>query len=259
MKRPADLKQNEYKTHPRSCAMCDTIEHAMEINLRKRELRTDNGFIEDDDGTWKYDKTTPLWEFCRYLRTYDPLSKCNTADSLRKVQACMLAVGLAWDDVASFTEDDLPPVEEFCRVWDELKLPAGMTPPDLAAKQARQSPLILADGFRGPGQTEFLSFAYHLQMFMGDRDIYLPCRLVGRFLRVSHQTAWARIRAGERDGYLIVKRRGKPQILKQDTPATASEFRFLVHKFDPEKLVELTAKPEHAGHNSVSSLGTKRI
>lgn len=125
---------------------------------------------------------------------------------------------------------------EFTDLWMRCRFMPGHDPLAQARDAARRMRLLLPDNLRDLRPTGdaprdehdyefFVSIAGHLQVIVGDQNIYLPCREIGELLAVSPMTVSRFRRWAVDDGFLRV---AKGHQFKGRGQGDATEFRFNV-------------------------------
>ena len=135
----------------------------------------------------------------------------------------------------------------FLRTWEELKFPAGEDPLTLARQRAIEEPVRVLEEHRLTYKYElFVGLAFHLQRFNDkhptlqhakDGCIVLPCYKLGFVLGLSHATIACYRKFVVDHGFLFEEKRHK--FSRQRGKSEATEFRFLLERFDPETRLEL--------------------
>lgn len=127
----------------------------------------------------------------------------------------------------------------FLDSWEKVRYQPGQGPIEQAIDRARRTrlhpPKHVMDKRppEDPGDlktyTFFLSVAGHLQVVMGDKTVFLPCRKFGTALGVTRTTISRWRRWAAEDGYLSVVSAHK---FRADERSDSTGFRFAVERFD---------------------------
>ncbi len=191
---------------------------------------------------------TPLFEFVRYAATRPELRNKSGKDALRVIHEWLDARGHEWDDFSGLEGNHKEDGDMlFLRTWEELKFPAGEDPLTLARQRAIEEPVRVLEEHRLTYKYElFVGLAFHLQRFNDkhptlqhakDGCIVLPCYKLGFVLGLSHATIACYRKFVVDHGFLFEEKRHK--FSRQRGKSEATEFRFLLERFDPETRLEL--------------------
>lgn len=191
---------------------------------------------------------TVLFEFVRYAATRPELRNKSGKDALQLVHKWLEARGHAWDDFSGLEgKQDEDGDMLFLRTWEELKFPAGEDPLTLARQKAIDEPVKLLEEQRLTEKYElFVGLAFHLQRFNDKHPtlqhakagcVVLPCYKLGFVMGVSHATIAMYRKFAVDHGFLIQEKRHT--FSRQRGKSEATEFRFVLERFDPETRQEL--------------------
>ncbi len=192
---------------------------------------------------------TPLFEFVRYAATRPELRNKSGKDALRVIHKWLDARGHEWDDFSGLEGNHKEDGDMlFLRTWEELKFPAGEDPLTLARQKAIEEPVKLLEEHRLTNNYElFVGLAFHLQRFNDKHAtlqhakagcIVLPCYKLGFVLGHSHATIASYRKFAVDHGFLVQEKRHS--FSRQRGKSEATEFRFVLERFDPETREELT-------------------
>ncbi len=170
---------------------------------------------------------TVLWTFTRVIMSYLP-KDVEPEEAFELVDQAIQELGgwrgdwISLDGIYSTSCARA----EFLYVWDRVEYRLGEGPLDVALRRAERMPL-LPEGCEDSEEpyARFISTAGWLQDFVGDKNIMLPCELLGALLGVSAMHI-SRLRAmAVKDGYL--REVEKHSALRH----RATEFRFSKERF----------------------------
>ena len=160
------------------------------------------------------------------------------------------ARGHEWDDFSGLEGNhDEDGDMLFLRTWEELKFPAGEDPLTLAQQKAIEEPVKLLEEHRLTNKYEvFVGLAFHLQRFNDKHAtlqhakagcIVLPCYKLGFVMGLSHATMSSYRKFAVDHGFLVQEKRHT--FSRQRGKIEATEFRFVLERFDPETREELSS------------------
>jgi hypothetical protein len=180
---------------------------------------------------------TDTWGFVRLLKGHPELAHIDSGVEIahriepiiaawpRPVDTCPWRHWFGVEDAAA----------EIATAWPQVRYAAGHGPLDAALNLARTSPLPLPPKLKLHNVYElFVGLCGWLQTIVGEADMYLPCRDVGKRVGVSHTTISQYRRLAVSQGLLI------PRACGRGHQRLADEFRFVMEIFPV--LVEASRK-----------------
>ena len=206
---------------PSGLSVGDYLAAAVEAHWRRR-------------GTLEAEKwTTPMWGFTRDVKGHPDLAGLPVEDAAGVVDAVF----------AYWSEGEVDPWERwlgadgdddarmaFVFGWSRVLFLPGHALLDAALEAAQQTPLpIPPDHRHSDGYALFLAVAGWLQVLVGDRNIFLPCRKIGETIGKSHMAVSQYRLAACEHAYL---RKVKPGTRGAGGARRADEYRFDLARFD---------------------------
>ncbi len=192
---------------------------------------------------------TTLFDFVRNAMAWPKMRDltaqgCSSVDPLMATNAWSAGGKTSADSNAKSKEDgDML----FLRTWVEVKFPAGEDPLTLAHKRAIDAPVTLLKEHRLTHQYgTFVGLALHLQRFNNEHPtlqrakqgcIVLPCNKLDKVMGVSHETISSYRKFAVDHGFLVQEK--QHTFSRQRGKSEATEFRFVLERFDPETREEL--------------------
>ena len=174
-----------------------------------------------------------MWGFTRDVRGHPDLAGLAAGDAAREVDAVLAGWGEGEGDPwprwlgADGGEDARM---AFVFGWPLIRFLPGHTTLDAALEAAQRTPLPVPPAHRhSDAYALFLAFAGWLQVLVGDRNIFLPCRKVGTIISKSHMAVSQYRLAACEAGYL---RKVKQGTRGAGGPRRADEYRFDLARFD---------------------------
>lgn len=191
---------------------------------------------------------TPLFDFVRNAMSWPKMRDLAGKDALRWIHTWQRMRGRGWHDFSGLENK----VKEdgdmlFLRTWVEVKFPAGEDPLTLAHKRAIDVPVTLLKEHRLTHQYgTFVGLAFHLQRFNNEHPtlqrakagcIVLPCHKLDSVLGVCHATIASYRKFAIDHEFLVQEKRHT--FSRQRGKSEATEFRFVLERFDSETRQEL--------------------
>ena len=191
---------------------------------------------------------TTLFDFVRNAMAWPKMRDLTAKQALRWIHSWHRMRVLGWRDFSGLERKGKEDGDIlFLRTWVEVKFPAGEDPLTLAHKRAIDAPVTLLKEHRVTHQYgTFVGLALHLQRFNHEHPtlqrakqgcIVLPCNKLDKVMGVSHQTISSYRKFAVDHGFLV--REKQHTFSRQRGKSEATEFRFVLERFDPETREEL--------------------
>jgi hypothetical protein len=169
--------------------------------------------------------TSPLFRLVQRLKSHPILKKCTATEAFSRLNN-----ELSPDWGKLFPDVALPSLE-FVTAWDQINIPAGMSPLLLAGQRAMNKPLTLCNAPICEGYEKYLATAFHLQRLTPRRDILLPVHAMSGLLskllgkNVSEQSVSNYSRLAKKEGYIKLREKA------HRVSGKAAQYQFDLRRF----------------------------
>jgi hypothetical protein len=189
-----------------------------------------------------------LFDFVRKVMAWPTMCHLTAKEALRWIHQWFKVSGHGWRDFSGLQSNEREESDMlFLRTWADVKFPEGDDPLTLAYKRAIEQPVtLLKEHCLTDGYERFVGLIFHLHRFNENYPtlqraeegcMVLPCRKLADVIGLSHETIACYRKFAVDHGFLEQKKPHKFSPLKRKSEAT--EFRFVLERFDPETRQEL--------------------
>jgi hypothetical protein len=191
---------------------------------------------------------TPLFDFVRKAMAWPTMCDLTAKEALRWIHQWLKVSGHGWRDFSGLQSNERADSDMlFLRTWADVKFPEGDDPLTLAYKRAIEQPVtLLKEHCLADGYERFVGLIFHLHRVNENYPtlqraeegcMVLPCRKLAQVIGLSHETIACYRKFAVDHGYLVQEKRHS--FSRQRGKSEATEFRFVLERFDPETRQEL--------------------